>query len=150
MPQSVFLTDNSIAENIAFGTPRDKIDLNRVRRAAAQAQIDADIDTWPLGYDTTVGERGVRLSGGQCQRIGIARALYKQVEVIIFAEATSALDGETEDAVMAAIESLSSELTVIVIAHRLSTLRNCSKIIEVSKGGVPRICNYDEISEQSC
>ena len=150
VPQSVFLTDNSIAENIAFGTPRDKIDLNRVRRAAAQAQIDADIDTWPLGYDTTVGERGVRLSGGQCQRIGIARALYKKVEVIIFDEATSALDGETEDAVMAAIERLSSELTVIVIAHRLSTLRNCSKIIEVIKGGVPRICNYDEISEQSC
>jgi ATP-binding cassette subfamily B protein len=82
--------------------------------------------------------------------VGIARAFYKTSEIIVFDEATSALDGETEDAVMAAIESLSSELTVIVIAHRLSTLRNCSKIIEVIKGSAPRICSYDEISEQSC
>lgn len=148
VPQSIFLTDNSIAENIAFGVPREKIDLGRVRQAAAQAQIATDIDTWQLGYDTPVGERGICLSGGQRQRIGIARALYKQAEVIVFDEATSALDGETETAVMAAIESLSDELTVIVIAHRRSTLKNCTKLIELVKGGAPRIRTYDEISEQ--
>ncbi len=147
VPQNIFLTDNSIAENIAFGIPRAEIDLDRVKRAALQAQIAADVESWPDGYETRVGERGIRLSGGQRQRIGIARALYKQADVIVFDEATSALDGETERAVMKAIESLSGELTVFVIAHRRSTLKNCSKIIEVVKGGAPHIRTYDEISE---
>jgi ATP-binding cassette subfamily B protein len=142
VPQSVFLTDSSIAENIAFGIPKEKIDLGRVRYAAGQAQISADIDAWPLRYDTEVGECGICLSGGQRQRIGIARALYKKAKVIVFDEATSALDCDTESAVMAAIENLSDELTVIVIAHRHSTLKNCTKIIEVVKDGALRTRAY--------
>lgn len=136
VPQSVFLTDSSIEENIAFGVPKNAIDAQRVRTAAAQAQIADMIEAWPRGYQTLVGERGVQLSGGQRQRIGIARALYKQADVIIFDEATSALDSETEEAVMQAIEALSADITVLIIAHRLNTLKNCSEIIRLDQGGV--------------
>lgn len=149
VPQSIFLTDNSIAENIAFGVPKDKIDWPRARRAAAQAQIASDIEAWPQGYDTRVGERGVCLSGGQRQRIGIARALYKNADVLVFDEATSALDGDTEKAVMDAIEGLSEKLTIIIIAHRRSTLKSCTQIIELIKGGTACVRSYDEISEMS-
>lgn len=110
VPQVIFLTDSSIEENIAFGVPKEKIDSRRVREAAQKAQIADSIESWPSQYQTLVGERGVRLSGGQRQRIGIARALYKQADVIIFDEATSALDNETEQAVMQAIEGLSQNL----------------------------------------
>ena len=136
VPQSVFLSDSSIEENIAFGVPRHLIDSDRVRFAAGQAQIADIVEKLPSGYRTFVGERGVQLSGGQRQRIGIARALYKRADVIIFDEATSALDGDTEQYVMEAIEALSADITILIIAHRLNTLRNCTEIIEVSKGGV--------------
>lgn len=145
VPQFIYLSDTSIAENIAFGTPVDQIDLTRVRQAAQQAQIHETIEAWPAGYATRVGERGVRLSGGQRQRIGIARALYKRADVIVFDEATSALDNETELAVMQAIESLSQDLTVLIIAHRLSTLRNCTCVVELNAGSVARIGTYSEI-----
>ena len=136
VPQAIFLADASVAENIAFGVPRQAIDMQRVHEAAEQAQIAAAISTWPQGYQTLVGERGVRLSGGQRQRIGIARALYKRASVLVFDEATSALDTETEQAVMQSIESLSRSLTVILIAHRTSTLRGCDRVYRVGVGGV--------------
>jgi ATP-binding cassette subfamily B protein len=145
VPQAIFLADSSIEENIAFGVPKDQIDIERVRQAAQQAQIAESIESWPKQYQTFVGERGIRLSGGQRQRIGIARALYKQADVIIFDEATSALDNETEKAVMQAIESLSKDLTLLIIAHRLTTLKNCTQIVELSGGGIARIGSYEEI-----
>jgi ATP-binding cassette subfamily B protein len=145
VPQTIFLTDNSIEENIAFGVPRDQIDHARVRKAAQQAQLSNSIDAFPDGYQTFVGERGVRLSGGQRQRIGIARALYKQADVIIFDEATSALDNETEQSLIQAIESLSKDLTLLVIAHRLSTLQYCSQIVELNGGSIKRVCSYQEL-----
>lgn len=145
VPQSIYLSDNSIEENIAFGVPFHKIDDSRVRSAAEQANIAQVIDSWPNKYKTIVGERGVRLSGGQRQRIGIARAIYKNADVIIFDEATSALDNETEHAVMNAIKSLSDNLTIFIVAHRLTTLKGCNKIIELDNGSVKRIVSYEEM-----
>ena len=149
VPQAIFLADSSIEENIAFGVPRDQIDHVRLKLAASQAQIADTIESWPKKYLTHVGERGIRLSGGQRQRIGIARALYKHSKVIIFDEATSALDSETEQSVMQSIENLGEDLTVLIIAHRLTTLKNCSQIVELREGGVRRIGNYEEIVSQS-
>lgn len=143
VPQTIFLSDASILENIAFGVPKHEIDIGRVYQAAAKAQIAGLIEQWPNGYDTAVGERGVRLSGGQRQRIGIARALYKEADVIIFDEATSALDLDTETSVMETIDSLSIDLTILVIAHRLSTLRNCTKIIELDHGEIKNSGDYE-------
>ena len=143
VPQSIFLADGTIAENIAFGLPLDQIDKVRVRQAAEQAQIHDIIEKLPNGYQTIVGERGVRLSGGQRQRLGIARAIYKQADVIIFDEATSALDNETEKAVMEAIDQLSNELTILVIAHRLSTLKNCTQIIKLPNGQIFNRADYE-------
>jgi ATP-binding cassette, subfamily B, bacterial PglK len=145
VPQAIYLADSTIEENIAFGVPKEKIDQSRVKQAAQKAQIADIIETWPKKYQTYVGERGIRLSGGQRQRIGIARALYKQADVIIFDEATSALDNETEQAVMQAIENLGKDLTVLIIAHRLTTLKSCTKIVELANGGIKRIGNYQEI-----
>jgi len=149
VPQSIFLADSTIEENIAFGVPKNKIDTQRVKQAAQQAQIADIIETWPRKYKTYVGERGIRLSGGQRQRIGIARALYKQADVIIFDEATSALDNETELSVMQAIESLGQNLTVLIIAHRLTTLRHCTQVVELCDGGIKRIGTYQDIVEQN-
>lgn len=149
VPQSIFLADTTIAENIAFGIPPEQIDLERVRRAAKQARIAEFIESRPEAYSAIVGERGVRLSGGQRQRIGIARALYKQASVLIFDEATSALDSETEQAVMQAIEDLSKDLTLLIIAHRLTTLKNCTQIVELGEGGIKRAGSYQDIVNQS-
>jgi ATP-binding cassette subfamily B protein len=139
VPQTIYLSDATIAENIAFGVPRDRIDMARVRRAAAQAQMAQTIDTLEHGYDTRVGERGVRLSGGQRQRIGIARALYKQADVLVLDEATSALDGATERAVMEAIDALGSELTILIVAHRVSTLQFCDEVFDLAAGRLRRV-----------
>ncbi len=147
VPQMIFLADSSIAANIAFGVPSEKIDMRRVREAAAAAQIAETIESWEEGYNTTVGERGVRLSGGQRQRIGIARALYKSSDVIFFDEATSALDGATEQAVMRCIDALNSSLTIFMVAHRLTTLRSCDVILELAGGGVRRSGTFQEIIE---
>jgi ATP-binding cassette subfamily B protein len=149
VPQTIFLADSTIEENIAFGVRRDKIDYNRVRQAARQAQISETIETWPEKYQTCVGERGVRLSGGQRQRIGIARALYKQADLIIFDEATSALDRETEQAVMQAIDGLSDDLTILIIAHRLTTLQNCTQIVELADGTIARVGSYSNMVTKS-
>ena len=145
VPQAIFLSDGTIEENIAFGIPKDQIDVERVRLAAQQAQISKNIESWPRQYNTFVGERGIRLSGGQRQRIGIARALYKQADVIIFDEATSALDNETEIAVMQAIDSLSKDLTVLIIAHRLTTLKSCTQIVVLHEGSIERSGSYQDL-----
>lgn len=149
VPQSIFLADSSIAENIAFGIPREQIDQERVRQVAEQAQIAGFIETIPEGYGSFVGERGVRLSGGQRQRIGIARALYKQASVIVLDEATSALDASTEDAVIAALEGLSRQLTVVMIAHRLTTVQRCDRVINLVNGRIQAQGSPDQVLNQS-
>ena len=145
VPQAIYLSDTSLAENIAFGVEEDKIDMNKVREAAQKAQIAETIEALPQKYDTFVGERGIRLSGGQRQRIGIARALYKNAQVIVFDEATSALDNETELAVMEGIEQLADDLTILIVAHRVSTLKRCDKIFRMDKGEVVEEGIYEEM-----
>ncbi|RLT52660.1 MAG: ABC transporter ATP-binding protein [Chloroflexi bacterium] len=146
VPQSIFLADVSLAENIAFGVPLPSIDLPLVKYAARQAQIDEFIEQQALKYQALVGERGVRLSGGQRQRIGIARALYKRASVLIFDEATSALDSETEQAVMQSIEQLSRELTIILIAHRVTTVERCDSVYEVAGGKIRLVDDVRRLS----
>lgn len=148
VPQSIFLADASIEENIAFGVSREVIDRNRVVEAAKRARLADFIETLPEKYQAMVGERGVRLSGGQRQRIGIARALYKRADVIVFDEATSALDNETEKAVMKSIDDLGKDLTILIVAHRLTTLQDCDLVVELDSGAVKRLGTYQEIVEQ--
>jgi ATP-binding cassette, subfamily B, bacterial PglK len=145
VPQNIYLSDSTIEENIAFGIPKEQINHQQVEKAAKQAQISELIAEWKDGYQTFVGERGVRLSGGQRQRIGIARALYKQSNVLIFDEATSALDNETEQAVMDAIEGLGRELTILIIAHRLTTLKGCDQIVKLDKNNAICTGSYQEM-----
>lgn len=149
VPQTIFLADSTIEENIAFGVPKDLIDRKRVEEAARQAQLAETIEAWPRKYQTSVGERGVRISGGQRQRIGIARALYKHTNVIVLDEATSALDNETEKSVMAAIDALSPDLTLLIIAHRLTTLSTCTRVIELGHGRIVRSGSYLDIVGQT-
>lgn len=150
VPQSIFLADTTLAENIAFGEPPENIDMDRVKRAARQAHIADFIETNPKGYNALVGERGIRLSGGQRQRIGIARALYGKATVLIFDEATSALDNDTERAVMDAIEKLGRDLTILIIAHRLTTVSRCDLIVELRRGVmVTDACTHDNSCHQS-
>ena len=141
VPQMIYLADRSIAENIAFGVAPEQVDLPRVRLAAQQAQIAEYIESTPSGYGTFVGERGMRLSGGQRQRIGIARALYKEASILVLDEATSSLDVNTEASLMEAIEALSRNLTIVIIAHRISTLAGCDRVIELNNGTIGRIIN---------
>ncbi|MGX5794084.1 ABC transporter ATP-binding protein [Pseudomonas sp. E2-15] len=145
VPQLIFLSDASVAENIAFGVARQDIDFERVRRAAKKAQMSEVIESWANGYDTQVGERGVFLSGGQRQRIAIARAFYKEAKVIILDEATSALDNKTEQEVMRAVEGSDKDITLIVIAHRLNTLKGCDTVIEVNNGEIVRCGSYESM-----
>ena len=133
IPQSIFLNDASIAENIAIGVDPKKINLEKVKNFARQAQIADFIESTPGQYEEKVGERGSRLSGGQRQRIGIARALYREAKIILFDEATNQLDTDTESSVMQSINNLNKEITIIFIAHRLSTLKNCDQIIDLAK-----------------
>jgi ATP-binding cassette subfamily B protein len=149
VPQQIYLSDASFAANIAFGVPSNEINLQRVLCAAEQARIDELIQGSPHGYDTVVGERGVRLSGGQRQRIGIARALYKQAELLVLDEATSALDNRTEAEVMAAVEALDRSITVILIAHRLTTVERCDRIVLLEQGQIRAIGSYQELTERS-
>jgi len=146
VPQTIFLADTTLAENIAFGVPPEQIDHVRVCEAAQRAQIADTIESLPSGYQTVTGEGGARLSGGQRQRIGIARALYKRADFIVLDEATSALDNETESAVMEAIGSLGEDYTVLIVAHRLTTLACCDQVVELSQGRVNRIGSYSEIT----
>lgn len=149
VPQSIYLADTSLAENIAFGVSHEEIDMYRVRQAAQQAKISDFIERDPASYGALVGERGVRLSGGQRQRIGIARALYKQASVLVFDEATSALDNATEKEVMEAIEGLGRDLTIIMVAHRLSTVRRCDIIFEFGQGKLIAQGTYQSLLESS-
>jgi ATP-binding cassette, subfamily B, bacterial PglK len=149
VPQSVYLSDATIAENIAFGTKFQNIDMDRVVIAARLAQIADFIDSLPQTYMTDVGERGVRLSGGQRQRIGLARALYKKADVLVLDEATSALDDATEDAVISSVESMGRDVTVVMIAHRLTTLRGCDLIVELDAGRIVWMGTYSALTERS-
>ena len=146
VPQSIYLTDDTVARNIAFGVPSEDIDPAAVERAARVASLhDFVMDEMPLGYETIVGERGVRLSGGQRQRIGIARALYHDPALLIMDEATSALDNLTERAVMDAVNKIGGEKTIILIAHRLSTVKNCDKIFLLDHGRLIGQGRFDEL-----
>lgn len=136
VPQNVFLFDDSIRNNIAFGVEQESIDDERVWRVLEQAQLAGFVKDLPEQLDTIVGERGIKFSGGQKQRIAIARALYRKPEILVLDEATSALDNDTESAVMSAIDSLQGKLTMIIVAHRLSTVKKCDKIYEVGKSQV--------------
>jgi ABC-type multidrug transport system fused ATPase/permease subunit len=135
VPQSIFLADTSIARNIAFGVPAADINMERVARAAATAQLAGFISGLPDGYETSVGERGVRLSGGQRQRLGIARAIYKDAPLLVLDEATSALDHDTEVAVIDALDRLGGEgRTIVIIAHRRSTVEHCDCVARLDNG----------------
>ena len=145
VPQHIYLTDGTIEENIAFGIPIEKINHERVKKAAQEAQISKLVESWKDGYKTLVGERGTRLSGGQRQRLGLARAFYKESDVLILDEATSALDDDTESAVMEAINNIDKQITVIIIAHRLTTLKNCDQIVKFETDYQTRILTYEEL-----
>ena len=150
VPQDIFLTDTSVAENIALGIPKTQIDQEQVERCARMAQVHEFIaNELPDQYETLVGERGVRLSGGQRQRIGIARALYHNPEVLVFDEATSALDTVTERAVMEAIDALAHQKTIILIAHRLSTVKNCDQIVLLEKGQIKEKGKFEELAQSN-
>jgi ATP-binding cassette, subfamily B, bacterial PglK len=145
VPQTIFLSDGSIAQNIAFGISSEKIDMQAVIKAASIANLHDFVEGLPDGYNTVVGERGVRLSGGQRQRIGIARALYHDPSVLILDEATSALDNVTEEAVFQAIKNVMGTKTVIMIAHRISTVRECDTIFVLEKGKIVSQGSYREL-----
>lgn len=145
VPQSIYLADCSIAENIAFGVNESDIDLDLVKRVVQQAQLGDVIQNLNDGLDEVIGERGARLSGGQRQRLGLARALYKQPEFLVLDEATSALDSRTEKSVMEVIEALGDGITIVLIAHRLSTLANTHTIIELDASGRPTVRDVDEV-----
>ncbi len=143
--QSIYLCDDSIRRNIAFGVPEKDIDDGAVQRALKAAQLDEFVGKLPAGADTFVGERGVRLSGGQRQRIGIARALYHDPEVLVLDEATSALDGETEKGVMAAVNALHGTKTLIIVAHRLTTVADCDTLYRLDKGRIVQSGTFAEV-----
>ena len=150
VPQEVVLYDDTITRNIVFGMGDENVDFDRVRMAARLANIDEFISTeLPDGYQTTVGERGVRFSGGQRQRIGLARALYRDPYVLILDEATSALDGITEDAVISAIDEIEHDVTIVMVAHRLSTVRHCDVIYLMDQGRLVAQGTYDDLFESN-
>ena len=145
VPQEIYLCDDTVRRNITFGIPENLVDEERVVRAARMAALDGFIQTLPLGYGTVIGERGVRLSGGQRQRVGLARALYRDGEILIFDEATSSIDGATEEAVLRAILRDLRGKTVIMVAHRLNTLRDCGVIYILEQGRITGRGTYDEL-----
>ena len=145
IPQAIFLTDDTIRANVAFGVPEEEIDDAKVWAALEKAQIADFVRSQDDGLESRIGDRGVKLSGGQRQRIGIARALYTDPEVIVLDEATSALDNDTEKAVMDAIYNLSGHKTMIIIAHRITTIKACDIIYEINKAGIKEK-SYDELA----
>jgi ABC-type multidrug transport system fused ATPase/permease subunit len=150
VPQHIYLSDDTIARNIAFGVPEKEIDFDALVHAATTANLhEFIVHELTNGYQTMVGERGIRLSGGQRQRIGIARSLYHNPSMIILDEATSALDGETESIVMSAIQNLSHKLTIVMVAHRLNTVKHCDTIHVIQEGSVVSSGTFSELS-RSC
>jgi len=147
--QQVFLTDDTLRRNIAFGVPRDAVDEARLARCIERAQLDRMVAELPDGLDTIVGERGIRLSGGQRQRVAVARALYREPPVIVLDEGTSALDGATESRVIAALDEISPDRTLIAVAHRLDTLRGADRIVVVADGSIQASGTYDELMGSS-
>jgi len=145
VPQSIFLTDDTLRRNIAFGLEDTEIDAQKLQAAVRMAQLEKFVATLPRGLETVVGERGVRLSGGQRQRVGIARALYHEPEILVFDEATSALDNQTERAVIGAIEALRGEKTLLIVAHRLSTVRGCDRLVFLQDGRIADCGSFDEL-----
>jgi ABC-type multidrug transport system fused ATPase/permease subunit len=145
VPQTIYLTDDSLRRNVAFGLPSEAIDDEAVWLALRAARLDDFVRSLPTGLDTTVGERGVRLSGGQRQRIGMARALYHDPAVLVLDEATSALDSTTEREVMAAVDALRGHKTVLVVAHRLSTVERCDRLYRLEDGRIAHTGSYDQV-----
>ena len=146
VPQHIYLADDTISANIAFGIDPENVDQKKIEKAAILANLHSFvIDELPNKYQTKVGERGIQLSGGERQRIGIARALYSNPQLLILDEATSALDNQTEAAIMDGINSLSKDITIIIIAHRLSTLNKCDNIIKLEKGEIINQGKFDEM-----
>jgi len=144
--QNVFIIDGDFYENIAFGLERSLVNEEKMQQVIRSSKLDEVIKKLPNGLNTNIGENGTKLSGGQRQRIAIARALYKDAQILIFDEATSALDSETEKEITEAIDSLSAEnKTMFIIAHRISTLKNCDKIVEMAHGKIMRVCSYQEL-----
>jgi ATP-binding cassette, subfamily B, bacterial PglK len=149
VPQSVFLIDDTLRANIALGVPADAVDTSRVEAAVELAQLTEFVRSLPRGLDTLVGERGVRISGGERQRIAIARALYRRPTVLVLDEGTSALDNETERHLMKAVEGMRGTRTVILVAHRLSTVRSCDRILFVENGRVSGADSFLELERTS-
>ena len=149
VPQSIFLTDDTLRRNVAFGLPEEEIDEKSVRAALRSAQLEEFVSSLPEGENTMVGERGVRLSGGQRQRIGIARALYNNPEVLVLDEATSSLDTETEHGVMQAVQALQGDKTVIIVAHRLSTVEYCDRLYRLDAGRIVDEGTFGEVMNRS-
>ncbi|MCL4779097.1 MAG: ABC transporter ATP-binding protein/permease [Gammaproteobacteria bacterium] len=150
VPQQIYISDDTVTRNIAFGIPDDEVDMDAVRNAARVARLAEFVETaMPLGYDTVIGESGARLSGGQRQRIGIARALYRDPAILILDEATSALDGITEESVMDAVHELSKKKTIIIIAHRLTTVRDCDVICLLEHGRIAMRGSYEDLKRDS-
>jgi ATP-binding cassette subfamily C protein len=148
VPQSIFLLDDTVRRNIAFGLRDSDIQEEKVWAAARMAQLEEDLTSLPQGLDTVIGERGIRLSGGQRQRVAIARALYSEPEVLVFDEATSALDNQTEQEVIRSIEALRGEKTLLIIAHRLSTVRACDRLVFLHDGRVAGCGSFAELAAQ--
>ena len=149
VPQSIFLTDDTLRRNVAFGLPNDLIDDNAVKSALRSAQLEDFVASLPEGMETVVGERGVRLSGGQRQRIGIARALYNNPDVLVLDEATSSLDTETEHGVMQAVQALQGEKTVIIVAHRLSTVEYCDRLYRLENARIVDEGTFSEVTSRT-
>ena len=149
VPQSIFLTDDTLRRNVAFGLPKDQIDDNALTSAIRSAQLEDFVASLPEGLDTIVGERGVRLSGGQRQRIGIARALYNNPDVLVLDEATSSLDTETEHGVMQAVQALQGKKTVIIVAHRLSTVEYCDRLYRLENARIVDEGTFSEVTSRT-
>ena len=149
VPQSIFLTDDTLRRNVAFGLPKDKIDEDAVKSAIRSAQLEEFVASLPEGMETVVGERGVRLSGGQRQRIGIARALYNNPDVLVLDEATSSLDTETEHGVMQAVQALQGDKTVIIVAHRLSTVEYCDRLYRLENAHIVDEGTFSEVTSRT-
>jgi ABC-type multidrug transport system fused ATPase/permease subunit len=142
VPQSIYLTDDTLRRNVALGIPADSIDDKAIDSAIRAAQLENFVRGLPEGLETVVGERGVRLSGGQRQRIGIARALYGNPQVLVLDEATSSLDNETENGVMDGVHAMRGEKTLVIVAHRLSTVRSCSRIFRIENAELVAVSNH--------